>query len=35
MGYLPKCPLDFSFGKDVAIEGHRDIDKSRKFIEQI
>lgn len=28
-------PLDFIFGKDVAIEGHSDIDKERKFIEQI
>ena len=35
MGYLPKSPLDFIFGKDVAIEGHSSIDKARKFIEQI
>ena len=35
LGYLPKSPLDFIFGKDVAIEGHRDIDKARKFIEKI
>ena len=35
MGYLPKSPLDFIFGKDVSIEGHSDIKKARKFIEQI
>ena len=34
-GYLPKSPLDFIFGKDVAIDGHSDIDKARKFIEKI
>ena len=34
-GYLPKSPLDFIFGKDVAIDGHYDIDKAKKFIEQI
>jgi len=28
-------PLDFIFGKDVAIESHSDIDTERKFIEQI
>lgn len=33
LGYLPKSPLDFIFGKDVAINGHSDIDKAR--IEQI
>jgi len=32
---LPKSPLDFIFGKDVAIDGHSDIDKSRSFIEKI
>ena len=31
LGYLPKSPLDFIFGKDVAIEGHSDIKKSTKF----
>ena len=35
LGYFPKYPLDFIFGKDVAIDGHSDIDKARKFIEQI
>ena len=33
-GYLPKYPLYFIFGKDVAIDGHSDIDKARKFIEK-
>ena len=32
---LPKSPLDFIFWKDVAIDGHSDIDKARKFIEKI
>ena len=34
-GYLPRSPLDFIFEKDVAIYGHSDIDKARKFIEKI
>ena len=34
-GYLPKFPLDFIFGKDVVIDGHSDIYKTRKFIEKI
>ena len=34
-GYLPKSPLDFILEKDVAIEGHSDIDKARSFIERI
>jgi hypothetical protein len=34
-GYLLKSPLDFIFGKDVAIEIHYDIDREKKFIEQI
>jgi hypothetical protein len=34
-GYLPKSPLDFIFGKDVAIDGHSDVDKAKKFIEQV
>jgi hypothetical protein len=34
-GYLPKYPLDFIFGKDVAIEGHYDVDRENKFIEKI
>jgi hypothetical protein len=34
-GYFPKSPLDLFFGKDVAIDGHYDIDRTKKFIEQI
>jgi hypothetical protein len=34
-GYLPKYPLDFTFGKDIAIDGQYDIDREEKFIEQI
>jgi hypothetical protein len=34
-GYLPKYPLDFIFGKDIAIYGHNEIDRAKKFIEQI
>ena len=33
--YLPRSPLEFFFEKDVSIDGHSDIDKSRKFIEKI
>jgi hypothetical protein len=32
---LPKSPLDFILEKDVAIDGHSDIDKARMFIERI
>ena len=35
LGYLPKFPLDFIFGKYVAIDGHSDIDKAKKFIKKI
>lgn len=35
LGYLPKSPLDLIFGKDVAIDGHSDIDKERMFIIQL
>ena len=34
-GYLPKSPLDFIFGKDVSIDGHSDIDRAKKLIQQI
>jgi hypothetical protein len=34
-GYLPKSPLYFIFGKDIAIDGHYYIDRAKKFIEQI
>eukprot|EP00253_Pinus_taeda_P019058 PITA_19058 len=30
-----KFPLDFVFGKDIAVDGHSDADKATKFIEQI
>jgi hypothetical protein len=33
-GYLPKYPLDFIFGKYVAIDGHFEIDREKKFIEK-
>ena len=35
LGYFPISPLDFIFERDVAIDGHSDIDKARKFIEKI
>jgi hypothetical protein len=34
-GYFPKYHLDFIFGKGIAIDGHHDIDRENKFIEQI
>ena len=34
-GFIPKSPLDFFFGKDIAVDGHSDVDKATKFIEQI
>ena len=34
-GFIPKSPLDFVFGKDIAIYGQSDVDKEAKFIEQI
>jgi len=34
-GYFPKSPLDFIFGKDIAVDGKYDIDRAEKFIEQI
>ena len=33
--YFPKSPLDFIFGKYIVIDGHYDIDRENKFIEQI
>jgi hypothetical protein len=35
LGYLPKSPLDFVFGKYIAVEGHSDVDRATKFIEWI
>ena len=34
-GYLHNSPLDFIFGKDIAIDGQYDIDRAENFIEQI
>ena len=34
-GFTPRSPLDFLFGKDIAVDGHSDVDKATKFIEQI
>ena len=34
-GFIPKYPLDFVFGKDIAVDGHSDVDKATKFIEKI
>jgi hypothetical protein len=33
--YLSKSPLDFFFGKDIAIDGHYEIDREKKCIEKI
>ena len=33
-GYLPKTPMELSFGKDV-VDGHHDADKDLKFIQRI
>ena len=35
LGYFPKSPLDLIFGKDIAVDGHSDVEKSKHFIEQI
>ena len=35
LGNFPGSPLYFIFGKDVAIDGHGDIEKARSFIEQV
>ena len=34
-GFTPMSPLDFVFGKDIAVDGHNDVDKATKFIEHI
>ena len=34
-GFTPRSPLDFVFGKEIAVDGHSDVDKVAKFIEQI
>eukprot|EP00253_Pinus_taeda_P002219 PITA_02219 len=33
-GFTPRSPLDFVFSKDTVFDGHSDVDKSTKFIEQ-
>ena len=35
LGYLPKSNLDLIFWKHVTIDGHSDIEKAKRFIEQI
>ena len=35
LGYLPKYPLDFVFGKDIAVDRLNDVDKATKFIKWI
>ena len=35
LGYFPKYPLDFMFGKYIAVDGHSDVDKAKNFIKQI
>jgi hypothetical protein len=35
LGYLPKSPLNFVFGKYIATEGHNDVDRDTKFFEWI
>eukprot|EP00253_Pinus_taeda_P014054 PITA_14054 len=34
-GFISRSPLDFFFDKDIVVDGHRDVDKETKFIEQI
>ncbi len=34
-GFTPRSPLDFVFGKDIAVDGHSDFNKATKFTEQI
>jgi len=34
-GFIPRSPLDFVFGKDIVVDGHSDVDKATRFIEQI
>ena len=34
-GFTPRSPLDFVFGKDTMVDGHSDVDKATRFIEQI
>ena len=34
-GFILRSPLDFVFGKDTMVDGHSDVDKATRFIEQI
>jgi len=34
-GFTPRSPLDLIFGKDTTVEGHSDVDRATRFIEQI
>jgi len=34
-GFTPRSPLDCVFSKDTVVDGHSDVDKATKFIEQI
>ena len=34
-GFIPRSPLDFVFGKDTTVDGHSDVDKATRSIEQI
>jgi len=34
-GFIPKSSLDFVFGKNIVVDGHSDVDKVTKFIEEI
>ena len=34
-GYLPKTPMDFSFGKDNIFDGCHDVEKALKFIQKV
>jgi len=34
-GFTPRSPLDFFFGKDIAIDGHNDVNKETKFIKKV
>ena len=34
-GFTRRSPLDFVFGKDTVVEGHNDVDRATRFIEQI
>jgi hypothetical protein len=35
LGYLPKSPMEFSFGEASKEDGHDDTDKAKRFIQRI